>query len=107
MARIFLIVWLLTTVQICPKFIKNCQGRFKILPNSKYTLKSFPKNFESLPKWRNIAKFGHTARRPLPGVTFHVSIIRRIAQIGRFPKKQCNQMARLFVRYLAIYSNEK
>ena len=52
--------WLLTTIQICPKFIKICQSRFTILRNTKYSLKSLPKILESLPKWRYFAKSGHT-----------------------------------------------
>ena len=59
--RIFFIIWLLTIVHFCPKFIIFCRSRFKILSNTRYPLKSLLKDFESLPKWRNFAKSGNTA----------------------------------------------
>ena len=35
-------------------FNKSCQSRFKILPNTKYTLKQMPNTFTMLPKGRKI-----------------------------------------------------
>jgi len=44
-----------------PKIQNNlCQSGFKILPNTKYTFKSLPKIFESLPLGQNFAQSGHT-----------------------------------------------
>ena len=61
MARLYFIIWLLTTTQICPKFIKIGKVGFKFCRTQNKTLKCLPKNFESLPKCRNFAKSGHTA----------------------------------------------
>ena len=46
--------------QIVSKF---CQSRFKILPNTKQTIKILPKSCYVLPKWQNFAKSGHTVIR--------------------------------------------
>ena len=41
---------------------KKCQIALKLfLPNTKATLKDLLKTFLIWPKWRNFAKFGHTA----------------------------------------------
>ena len=47
-----------------PQIDKNCQSRFKILPNKKLALKTLPKLFERLQKCLNFAKSGHTASFP-------------------------------------------
>ena len=46
-----------------PNSIDFCQSIFYILPNSKITLKRIAKALNILPKWRNIANSGHTARK--------------------------------------------
>ena len=38
----------------------GCQRMFKILPNTKLTLKRRPKGFKIWSNWRNFAKSGHT-----------------------------------------------
>ena len=43
-----------------PMAYKIYQNSFKILPNTKYTLKILPKTLNILPKWRNFAISGHT-----------------------------------------------
>ena len=46
--------------------LKDFQRRLNILPNAQLTQKQLPNNFKILPIWKNLAKFGHTARdRPI------------------------------------------
>ena len=46
--------------------LKDFQRRINILPNAQLTQKQLPNNFKILPIWKNLAKFGHTARdRPI------------------------------------------
>ena len=42
-----------------------CQSKLYILPNKKYTIKNLPKTCKILPKWRNLAKSGHTELDPV------------------------------------------
>ena len=41
---------------ICPMEFKICQSKLKKLPNTKSTLLKWPKFFNVMPEWRNLAK---------------------------------------------------
>ena len=43
-----------------PKSIQICPSTFKIVPKTQQTLKVLPNHLIFLPKWRNLAKSGHT-----------------------------------------------
>ena len=62
-ARLFFQFWPFTAMNICTKAFKTCQSRFTILLNTKYTINDLPKTNNTLPKWRNFVKSGHTATR--------------------------------------------
>ena len=51
---------------ICPMEFKICQSKLKKLPNTKSTLLKWPKFFNVMPEWRNLAKSGHNAFNPSP-----------------------------------------
>ena len=53
-------IWALTHLKNCPKAYKICQNKFKMFPNTKWTLSKWPKFLNVVPKWRNVAKSGHT-----------------------------------------------
>ena len=44
----------------CPNAYKICQNKFKMFPNTKWTLSKWPKFLNGVPTWRNFAKSGHT-----------------------------------------------
>ena len=60
MSRLFFIIWLATATQICPKIIKIAKVRLNFC-QTQNKLECWPKIFESLPKWRNFSKSGHTS----------------------------------------------
>ena len=62
----FFNIWPLETMKSCPKASFNCQSKFKVLPNTKYTLSKLSMAFKILPKWRNIAKSGHNVTQATP-----------------------------------------
>ena len=53
----FFYIWPFTTKNIYPI---SYLGRFKILPNTKLTLKNLPKTLIFLPKWQNVSDSGCT-----------------------------------------------
>ena len=65
MVRLFLNIWPFAIVKISPIMSQICQSQLSILPNMKWTVKNLPKTGKLLPKWRNIAKSGHTTFRRL------------------------------------------
>ena len=48
-------------MKIAQKANKIYRIYFKILPNTKYTIKILPNTLNILSKWQNFAKSGHTA----------------------------------------------
>ena len=65
MVRLFFNIWPFAIVKISPIMSQICQSQLSILPNMKWTVKNLPKTGKLLPKWRNIAKSGHTTFRRL------------------------------------------
>ena len=47
-------------MKINPIMYQICQSRLIILPNKKKSVNILPKTWTVLPKWRNVAKSGHT-----------------------------------------------
>ena len=60
MTRLFFNICSFTALKVSPMAFEIYQSRFKILPNTKFTLKILPKTLKILPKRRNFAKSSHT-----------------------------------------------
>ena len=69
----FFNIWPLKTMKSCPKASFNCQSKFKVLPNTKYTLSKLSMAFKILPKWRNIAKSVHNVTQATPPLSLFLS----------------------------------
>ena len=79
----FFNIWQLLAMKICPKALKTCQIRFRILPNS-YKLS---KTFKTWAKWLNFAQSGPTARLPSKSrcwcFKFSVTVVRKGTKITK------------------------
>ena len=60
MDKSFKIIWPSTTMKTCPKAAHFAKVGSKFCPNTKWTLKNLITTLYFLPKWRIIAKSGHT-----------------------------------------------
>ena len=64
MCRIFFNIWPFLTITICQMPQNICQHGFTSWQNTQEPLKKLPKTFKIWPKWRNLAKSGHTGLDP-------------------------------------------
>ena len=58
-ARLFFNTWPLAPMKNCPIPLKNCQSRFKIMPNAKWPFRKLPKTDKIWPKWWIFVKSDH------------------------------------------------